>query len=122
MDEKSKNEKFFDNLDDKIFSPLQDENKEDLDEALSKGGIRSFRLFSNKQKDLVNSINENVDVFINDYNKFFFEYCFIKAFDQVERIMEENNDKKETIINTYTEQMGDMEKLLVSGKKDEFKF
>lgn len=72
-------------------------------------------MFSNKQKDLVNTINENVDDFIIDYNKYFLENYFCKAFDQVEKMMDENNDKKSAIINTYTEQIDDMEKLLESG-------
>lgn len=122
MEEKSKNEKFIENFDDKIFSLHQEENKEDLDEALSRGGIRSFRLFSNKQKDLIKSVNENVDDFIKDYNQHFLEHYFTKAFDEVEKIMEEKNDKKATITNTYSEQIEDMDKLLVSGKVSYFKF
>jgi len=73
-------------------------------------------LISNKQKDLVNCINENVDDFINYYNKYFLENYFNKAFNQAEKMMDENNDKKTTIINTYNEQVDDMEKLLGSGK------
>lgn len=64
---------------------------------------------------MVNSVNEKVDDFINDYNNYFLEQYFTQAFHQLEKIMDENNDKKATIINTYTEQVDEMEKLLTSG-------
>lgn len=82
---------------------------------MSRSQIKSFRLFSNKQKDIGNSINEKVDDFINDYNKYFLDHYFTQAFNQLEKIMDENNYKKETIINIYNEQVDDMEKLLGSG-------
>lgn len=72
-------------------------------------------MFPNKQKDLVNCINENVDDFINDYNNYFLDHYFSQAFDQVEKLMEVNNDKKANITNSYSEQMDDMAKLLGSG-------
>jgi len=114
IDEKSKSEKFIDNFE-RIFSSHLDDNKEDLDEALTKGGIKSFRLFSNKQNTLIQKINDNVDFFINDYNKYFFENFYSKAFDDVEKLIDENYEKKSTILNTYSEQTEDMENLLNSG-------
>ena len=100
-----------------MFSPHIEDNKaDDIDDLLSKGGIKGFRVFSNKQKDLVNNVNQNVDLFINDYNKFFFDNFFSKSFDQIEKIMDDNNDKKNTIINTYIEQTEEMDKLLGTGK------
>jgi len=80
-----------------------------------KGGVKSFRLFSSKHKDLVSNINETVDLFINEYNQNFFENYFTKAFDQIEKIMDKNNEKKITILNTFNEETEDMEKLLMSG-------
>jgi hypothetical protein len=101
----------------KLFTPNGEEIKEELDESvLNQGGVKSFRLLSNKYKDLVYNMNETVDIFINEYNKNFFESYFGKAFDQIEKLMGINNDKKATIINTYNEQAEEMENLLVSGK------
>jgi uncharacterized membrane protein YheB (UPF0754 family) len=96
---------------------LEDSKIEDLDDILMKGGVKSFRLFSNKQKDLIQNINENVDDFINDYNRFFFNNFFSDAFDHLEKMIDENNEKKTAIIANYTEQINEMDKLLSGGKK-----
>lgn len=88
---------------------------EDIDELLSQGGIRSFRLFSNKQKDMVKNINENVDKFISEYNRFFFGYFFSNIFNQMETASDENCEKKHSIMSNYNEQIEEMEKLMGYG-------
>jgi len=57
-----------------------------------------------------------VDDFIIGYVQYFLDHYFVKAFDQVEKIMDENNEKKATINDTYSEQIEEMDKLLVSGR------
>lgn len=116
FDEKLKLEKIIDQNDSFLIPGGDDSKIEDLDFILSKGEVKSFRLFSTKQKDLISNINGNVDVFINDYNKYFFEKFFSTSFKQIEKLMDENYEKKNTIHNNYNDQIEDMQKLLNFGK------
>ena len=116
FDEKLKLEKIIDQNDRFLYPGGDDSKIEDIDFILSKGEVKSFRLFSTKQKDLISNINGNVDVFINDYNKYFFEKFFSTSFEQIEKLMDENYEKKNTIHNNYNDQIEDMQKLLNFGK------
>ena len=116
FDEKLKLEKIIDQNDSFLYPGGDDSKIEDIDFILSKGEVKSFRLFSTKQKDLNSNINGNVDVFINDYNKYFFEKFFSTSFEQIEKLMDENYEKKNTIHNNYNDQIEDMQKLLNFGK------
>ena len=90
----------------------QSDKLEDLDDILSKGGMRSFRVFSNKQKDLNSNINNNVDKFISDYNNFLFENFLFQSIDKYENIFNEKINKKIEIEENFSDQIAEMELLL----------
>lgn len=77
---------------------------------------KSFKPVTNKQKLLVGEIKNNVDIFIKDFNNFFFEKFFHKIFDKIQTVIVEKNEKKENINISYNIQIKEMENLLGQGK------
>ena len=55
---------------------LKDENDDNLSKN-SESLNKIFRPITYKQKLLVGEINNNVDIFIKDFNNYFFQYLFI---------------------------------------------
>jgi len=91
--------------------------KDDNDDNFSENMNKSFRPITNKQKHLVGEIKNNVDVFIKEFNNYFFENFFQKIFDRIQAVLAEKNNKKETVNISYNQQIKEMESLLEQGKK-----
>jgi hypothetical protein len=71
---------------------------------------------NHKKKMLIEEIKQSVDVFIKDYNNYFFEKFFSKIFGNMKNVIDEKNEKKEEIIKSYNKQINEMENLLNEGK------
>ncbi len=76
---------------------------------------KSFKPVTQKQKLLVGEIKNNVDIFIRDFNFFFFENFFQKIFERIQSILNEKNEKKESVNIIYNTQIKEMEALLTQG-------
>jgi len=74
------------------------------------------RPFNQRQKMLIGDIKQSVDVFIKDYNNYFFENFFSKVFENLKTVVDEKNEKKEACIKNYNIQIKEMEGLLNDGK------
>lgn len=65
---------------------------------------------------LVGDIKSSVDNFIKEYNQYFFENFFTKIFENLKKVVDEKNEKKEASIKNYNTQIKEMEGLLNEGK------
>ena len=73
------------------------------------------RPFNQKQKLLVGDIKQSVDVFIKEYNSYFFENFFTKIYEKLKSVIDEKNEKKEASDKNYNTQIKEMEGLLSEG-------
>ena len=74
------------------------------------------RPFNQKQKLLIGDIKQSVEVFIKDYNNYFFENFFSKIFGNLQNVIDEKNEKKEISIKNYNLQINEMEGLMKQGQ------
>jgi hypothetical protein len=73
------------------------------------------RPINQKKKLLICEIKQSVDVFIKDYNNYFFYNFFSKIFGNLKTVIDEKNGKKEEISENYNLQIKEMENLLNEG-------
>lgn len=94
---------------------LKEENEYELSK-ISDNLNKSFKPVTNKQKLLVGEIKNNVDIFIKEFNKYFFDTYFENVLHKTQSLLEEKNKKKENVNLSYNQQIADMESLLNQGK------
>lgn len=110
------NEFIFDNFDNSFekMGLLKDENDDNVSKN-SEGLNKTFRPITNKQKLLVGEIKNNVDIFIKDFNNYFFQNFFQKVFEKIQAAIAEKNEKRESVNISYNQQIKEMESLLDQG-------
>lgn len=113
------NEFIIDNFDNSFekMTVLKDEN-DDNGSKNSEGFNKTFRPITNKQKLLVGEIKNNIDIYIKDFNNYFFLNFFQRIFDKIQDAIHEKNEKKESINISFNQQIKEMESLLDQGNKN----
>jgi hypothetical protein len=96
------------------MSILKDENDDNVSK-ISESLNKTFKPITYKQKLLVGDIKNNVDIFIKDFNNYFFQYFFQKVFEKIHAAIAEKNEKKESVKISYNQQIKEMENLLDQG-------
>jgi hypothetical protein len=99
-------------IDDNIFF----ENHGADQVGLNSNKIHCTKLKIPKQKQIFNDLKSNMDHFLGDFNNFFFDEVFVVIVSEVQKILQEKQNKTLEISKTFNNQIKEYEFLISSGK------
>ncbi len=107
------------NIDDS-FEKIIDKNSAQDDDS-SSFTLNETQIRNKKQKEILSQLKGNTERFINQFNNFFYDEIFQTIVDDIEKVLNEKNDKKLDISTNYGGQIKEMEFLLNSDSEETYK-